>query len=420
MSRPKRRRGWGEGQVVTRGRSLAIRWYEGGVLRFKSRVEGRAFASEEEAKAVLAQIVADIRAGRSPGAPDPKNPTPLSELGEEWLKRRALTHRSHRDDRSRWTTHWDPFLGHLMPDDVDTATIRRFVEKKLASLSSTTVGHCVRLLSSLFADLVERGFASKNPVAALPRGLRRLYRNAHDPKTTPFLARTEDIRRVYLALPERYGVMFALGALGGLRTGEVLGLAWEHVDLDAGRMVVQQQVHRGEIGPLKDDDPRVVPILVSLAPVLRAWKVRTGGKGLLFPPLVAKRGGRPGAPPQFVREHTLGKRLRAALDELKLNRPGLNWYRCTRHTFASTWVRGGGSLEALATVMGHADPATTRRYAHLRVDLFREADLAAVSVDLSRPGGTVLELAARPGVSANKRNLSTAGEETQSGIAASI
>jgi integrase len=134
---------------------------------------------------------------------------------------------------------------------------------------------------------------------------------------------------------------------------------------------------------------------------------------------VAKRGGRAGAPPRFVREHTLGKRLRAVLDALKLTRPGLNWYRCTRHTFASQWVRGGGSLEALATILGHADPATTRRYAHLRVDLFREADLAAVSVDLSRPEARVIELPPRRGVGTVEHNLSTQGEEARDGVAAS-
>jgi integrase len=144
---------------------------------------------------------------------------------------------------------------------------------------------------------------------------------------------------------------------------------------------------------VKDDEARVVPILPPLAPVLAEWKLATGGKGLLFPPLVAKRGGRPDAPPRFVKEHTLGKRLRAVLDKLKLNRSGLNWYRCTRHTFASQWVIGGGSIEKLAAILGHADITTTQRYAHLRTDHFREADLRAVAVDLSRPTGTVVELA---------------------------
>lgn len=345
------------------------------------------------AERALAKITGDIAAGFGGLAVERPPSPPLSELAEDWIDRRRLTHRACRDDESRWRNHLGPFLGRLQPDEVKAANVRRFVEAKLAAgLSSTTVGHCVRLLSSLFTDLIERDLATANPVRAVPRSTRRLYRNAHDPRTTPFLERADDIRRVYLALPRRYGVMFAIGALGGLRPGEVLGLDWRDVDLSGGRIVVRQQVYRGVLGPVKDDEARIVPVLPSLLPALTEWRLATGGAGMLFKPRVAARGGRPGSPPRFVREHTLRARLRPALAACGL--PPLTWYQATRHTFASQWVMGGGSIEKLAQVLGHADITTTQRYAHLRTDLFREADLRAVTVDLSRPGGEVVDLAA--------------------------
>jgi integrase len=113
----------------------------------------------------------------------------------------------------------------------------------------------------------------------------------------------------------------------------------------------------------------------------------------------------PGSPPRFVKEHTLGKRLRAVLEALKLSRPGLNWYRCTRHTFASQWVIGGRSIEKLAAVPGHSSVTTTERYAHLRVDHFSDDDRRAIPVDLSRPDGAVVELPARPVVRAVEGGL---------------
>ena len=318
------------------------------------------FATRDEAERVLDTIHGNIAQGRAGQPPDPKSVPRLKDLAAPWLERRKITNRSWRDDVSRWDNHLASHFGHLRPGEVTTAEIRRFAEAKLAAgLSSTTAGHCVRLLSVFFSDLVEEGRASSNPCRALPRSTRRLMKNAHDPRETPFLEKLADVRRVYLALPDRYSVMFAIGAFAGLRTGEVLGLAWTDVDIDAERIVVRQQVHRGELAPLKDDEARVVPLLETLAPVLAAWKLRTGGEGLLFPPLHAKRGGRPGAPSRFVREHTLGKRLRKVLADLKLTRPGLNWYRCTRHTFASQWVMGNGSIEKLAAVLGHADISTT-------------------------------------------------------------
>jgi hypothetical protein len=82
-------------------------------------------------------------------------------------------------------------------------------------------------------------------------------------------------------------------------------------------------------------------------------------------------------------------------------------------------VIGGGSIEKLAAVLGHADITTTQRYAHLRVDLFREADLRAVAVDLSRPAGRVVELAPRSGVSPVGCGLGAEGEGADEDLSAS-
>jgi len=44
----------------------------------------------------------------------------------------------------------------------------------------------------------------------------RLMRPSHDPKTTPFVERLDDVRRIYLAPVEPLNVAYALGALAGL------------------------------------------------------------------------------------------------------------------------------------------------------------------------------------------------------------
>lgn len=43
-------------------------------------------------------------------------------------------------------------------------------------------------------------------------------------------------------------------------------------------MHVTQQIQDGEAKPLKDSEPRTVPLMDSLAPILTAWKLKTGGK----------------------------------------------------------------------------------------------------------------------------------------------
>jgi integrase len=384
----RKRRGFGQGSIRKRGLSWSIAWREGGRRRFASAPD------EDTARRMLAKILSDAALGTVGLRPDLKTAPTLGELIKPWLDRREKTHRAASDDRCRWRVHLGPAFDALKPHEVDAATIRRFVEGKLAAgLAASTVGHCIRLLSTFFCDVVEQGHATANPIASLPRSTRRLYRSTHDPRTTGFLEKLEDVRRVFLALPEPVSVAFAVGAFGGLRTGEVLGLAWQDIDLAGRRIHVRQQVQDGKVGPLKDSESRVVPLQAALAPILAAYRLATGGEGFLFKPAVPGRGGRPdlGSPPGFVRPQTFHRHLAEALKACGL--PALTWYQCTRHTFASQFVLGGGSLEVLRQVMGHASVTTTERYSHLKPDLFRESAFDVMKVDLAAPKGAVVSLA---------------------------
>jgi len=216
-----------------------------------------------------------------------------------------------------------------------------------------------------------------------------MMRPTHDPRTTPFIEKLDDIRRVFLTLREPLNVAFAVGAFGGLRTGEVLALRWENVDLAQRRIHVRESTK----GPLKDDDSRVVPILDALLPILKEWKLASGGAGKVIPPM--RKDG------EKIDKSTPGRYLREALKERKLERKGLGWYECTRHTFASQWVLAGNSIEKLSVILGHWSVTQTEVYAHLRPDLFSTDDLATIAVDV-RPGS------AAPGTFGHQTPTSTA------------
>jgi integrase len=319
-----RRRTRGTGEVFQENGTWSVRWREGGRRRYRGGFETKALADR-----VLARIRGELAIRRAGLPPDPKTVPSLGELAPDFFDRRKLTHRAAAEDRYRWNKHLAPWFGARRPDEVNAARIRAFVEAKLAELVAPgTIRVLVAILSSFYVDLVERGLAGTNPARGLPRSTRRLMKPSHDPRTTPFVERLADVRRIFLALPEPLNISYALGAFGGLRPGESFALKWGHVDLDARRIHVRESV----TGPLKDKDSRVVPILDSLAPVLRAWKLKTGGEGLLCPPLRCDGG--------KIDKGTRGDALRAALKELGLVRPGLGWYEATRHTFASQWVMG--------------------------------------------------------------------------------
>jgi len=90
----------------------------------------------------------------------------------------------------------------------------------------------------------------------------------------------------------------------------------------------------------------------------------------------------------YVKEHSLGKALRAAVAAVNADctdgkLPELRWYEATRHSFASRYVQAGGSLMKLASILGHSATEVTLRYAHLQPGNFTEQERALVDVPLA-------------------------------------
>lgn len=384
MAKKKRRRPKGLGTIWQRGAWWIVQWRENSGKRKSAK-----FPDRDTAEKVLAKVLSDVALNRH-GIETEKAPSPpLRDLAKVWLAARKTTHRSQDADAGRWQNHLEARFGKLRPDEVDQAAIRFAVEAWLAQgLTPSTCMRCVRLLSSFYSDLCERGLAKVNPAKGLPRATRRLLKSAHDPKTTPFVEKLSDVQRIYRVLPEPVNLAYAIGALAGLRVGELLALRWANVDLEHRRLVVSEQVQDGKVVRPKDLDTRVVPIVDSLVPVLKAAKLASGGAGLVVPPI--RERGRCHLGP-----HTLSKSLREALAKVNdagANLPTVNWYQATRHTFASQWVMAGGSIEKLKEAMGHSTVLVTERYAHLRGDAFTPADLGRMVVDLATETGKVLPM----------------------------
>jgi integrase len=369
-----------------------VRWYENGRRRFKT------YATREIAEQVLAKIVSEMAVEDAGLHRDYDKAPNLDTLAAAWVERRLQTHRAAKDDGYRWKLHLGPTFGRMKPHEIDAAKLRRFIEGKLAEgLSPTTVGHCIRQLSTFYSDIIEAGHAPANPVASLPRSTRRLFKSIYDTRSTPFLERPEDVRRLYLAMAEPYNVIFIFGEQTGCRVGEILGMQWRDIDLPGRKIHVRQQMQDGRLCALKDKESRIVPLSTTLAPILEAWKLKTGGVGQLFVPANLRHGGRPdiGSPAQFIRPITVHKALAKALAACEL--PKMTLYQCTRHTFASQWVMNGGNMEVLAKIMGHSSTSTTQHYAHLAPDFFGAKAFDMVAVDLSKPASVVLSLRDVPG-----------------------
>jgi integrase len=331
------------------------------------RYVGRA-ATKDDAKELertARQTAFQVEAGLRPA----EYTATFAAVALPWVERRLETHRRGNDDRWRMKKHLIPFFQDRPLAKLDLAAVRDFIEhSRAAGMGATTLQHCIRLLGRFLNELVMDGKLGTNPVARLDRATRRLFRPKHDPRKTPFIREKKHIAALYRALVGEVRVMFAVGVFAGLRTGEILGLKVEDIDLQRRRMLVQ----RSYASTTKDHDPRSVPVNDALLPVLSAWIAGLGrSEGLVF---------RPSGHGQFIVSHRLRAALRAAQESLNL--PKITWYQSTRHTFASHWVMDGRPIEKLRDILGHSTVQVTERYAHLSPEAFGAADYAAVYVKL--------------------------------------
>ncbi len=365
MAKKRRKRPHGTGSYQLRNGRAQVQWTNADGTRGTQTVD-------------LADVAAFLaRANAGLVAPARHVSATMASLAAAWLAGRKEMP-SWYDDCNRWKNHVAPLLGSLRPDQVTVAELKVAIAALRAKgLSKGTTGLCVALVSSLFSELVEDGVAQLNPVRLLSKKTRQRHLTSdRDPRLTPFLRERADISRVFNKLTSRHeGVAraFIIGALAGLRTGEVRALRWEHIDW-ANRLIhVQEQVcRRGRQMPvsLKDKESRYVPISDTLAEALRSYGRLEAADSLVC---------RPNGSSGFLSAHFMGEQIAEVLAELNL--PAMRWYEATRHTFASQWVIEGGSLETLREMMGHSSVTTTERYAHLVPGKYTDVDRGRVVVE---------------------------------------
>ena len=139
--------------------------------------------------------------------------------------------------------------------------------------------------------------------------------------------------------PEAAAIRLLL--LTGARKSEILKARWENVRLDLRLLTV----------PLsKSGKPRHLPLSDAAVAVIRALP-RGPGCPWLFP------GHAPGKPLSDVYLFWDGLRRGLGLADVRIHD--------LRHTFASFLVNAGHSLYEVQKLLGHSDPRTTMRYAHL-------------------------------------------------------
>jgi integrase len=260
-------------------------------------------------------------------------------------------------------TYLRPQLGHrqlqsLAADDLDRLYRDLLVGggRTGRGLGPKTVRHVHTLLHTCLAAAVRKGHLEHNPA------------DRADPPSVPHRRPKvwwPDDLQLFLAgvQGDRLAALWTLAATTGMRRAELLGLSWDAVDLDAGRLEVRRTVVLVEGRPVLVDATktahgrRAFALDRATVAALKAHRTRqlaerlAWGEGWTDTGLVFTREDGSLIDPRWLTKAFTRKAKAVGLPSLSLH--GL------RHSYASNALRAGVPVEVVSGRIGHAQVSTT-------------------------------------------------------------
>lgn len=254
----------------------------------------------------------------------------------------------------------------------DKAMIKKIIRPKLANRKVASVQYgdvdrlhqslretpyranrAIALLSKMFALSIRWGMRPDNPC----KGIERFQES----KRRRYLS-VDEIKRLSATLAtyenQQAANVVRLCLLTGCRRGEALGAKWEQLDLDAG-------VWTKPGATTKQKTEHQAPLSGAAIALLKGvYQEACGddekpGSEYVFP------GRWPTAPLSEIKDEWNDIRTAAKIEDVRLHD--------LRHTYASILASAGQSLPVIGALLGHSQPATTARYAHLFNDPLKKA-----------------------------------------------
>lgn len=293
----------------------------------------------------------------------------VAELGERYLEEHGPRKRemSLRDDKAMITKVINPAIGAIKVEAVKRSDIAD-LHRKMTARAPIRANRVLALLSKMFSLANAWEIRDDNPAKGIERN-------------------PEERRERYLKPAELLRLTEALNAHGdqasanivrlllltGARRGEVLNATWAQFDLEEGvwtkpsATTKQKRVHRVPLNA-----PALALLVAmheaSLAAREKALKLGRASQEViearaarLFPGLKSTKDAAQGD----LKKSWAAICKAADLDCLRLHD--------LRHSYASFLASAGLSLPVIGALLGHTQPATTARYAHLLDDPLRQA-----------------------------------------------
>ncbi len=238
-----------------------------------------------------------------------------------------------------YSDHIRRFMQHC-PEDLERLTtdvVRKYVIKmREEGIRNVTIRSYMRSVKVFCRWLYDEGYQEANVAQGI-----RLPRP--DPKIKQPLTETEVLMIDSYLISTRDRIIFHLMLDAGLRESEVCNLRKEDIDFENNFICIRNS---------KFNRNRVVPLCSRL----KNWtKYYNSGSTYL---LTGKSGNK--LTPELIKQ--LFTRIKKRTGIIRVHA-----HLC-RHTFATSYMMGGGNLEKLRLMMGHTDYNVTKEYLHLAAE----------------------------------------------------
>jgi integrase len=238
-----------------------------------------------------------------------------------------------------------PALGNLKVGAIEFEHVER-LHAKITARAPTRANRAVAVLSKMFALAIKWKLRVDNPCKGIERN--------HEHQRKRYL-RPDELARLMKALAEDQNQQAAdvirLLLLTGARRSEALGARWDQFDAAAGVWVKPHTMTKTKV-------EHRIPLNAPARQLLARLRKQNAESPWVFP-------GRHGQHRNDLKYSW--KRICKAADIRGLRIHDL------RHSYASQLASAGIGLPIIGALLGHSNPTTTHRYAHLLDDPLRQA-----------------------------------------------
>jgi len=285
----------------------------------------------------------------------------LKEWAEKYLK--TVDHQNTRRRYESSKENLVSFFGEgAQLDHLSTARIEEFKQKRREEgVKASTINRDLRFLAQILKQAERERCLGRSPF-----DLTKFFLNESRDRRKPHILTWEEQEKLLAVASPRIRVLTVLGVETGMRTGEMLKLRWEDVDLLNDVLQIGRSKTAAGI--------RAVPISALCRTELLRWRNLVGPKfsEWVFPNFEKRR-------------HPLQRGGRKAWAST-LKKAGLPFFPIyyLRHTFASRLTSAGVSPLTIAQMLGHSSTQIVPRYAQVmdqnRLDAMKKLEVLRQSI----------------------------------------